>query len=124
MTATSSLHKLLADGTVRYSQVWEDHALVEEGLDVRPGDDVLSIASAGCNALGVLLREPKSVLAIDLNPAQVALVELKLRAIEVLEWGELVAFLGITPHEHRIALYERVRPRLGQRARAYWDTQE
>jgi S-adenosylmethionine-diacylglycerol 3-amino-3-carboxypropyl transferase len=121
---TSSLHKLLADGTVRYSQVWEDHALVEEGLAVGPGDDVLSIASAGCNALSMLLREPKSVLAIDLNPVQVALVELKLRAIETLTWENLLGFLGIAPHENRVALYERVRPQLGNRARAYWDTQE
>ncbi len=121
---TSSLHKLLADGTVRYSQVWEDHLLVEEGLDVRAGDDVLSIASAGCNALAALLREPKSVHAIDLNPAQVALVELKLRAIEALPWEDFVALLGIAPHEGRMGLYERVRPRLPDRARAYWDTQE
>jgi S-adenosylmethionine-diacylglycerol 3-amino-3-carboxypropyl transferase len=121
---TSSLHSLLADGTVRYSQVWEDHALVEEGLAVGPDDDVLSIASAGCNALALLLREPRSVLAIDLNPAQVALVELKLRAIEVLAWEDLVGFLGVRAHDHRLDLYARIRPRLPERARAYWDAQE
>jgi S-adenosylmethionine-diacylglycerol 3-amino-3-carboxypropyl transferase len=119
---TSSLHKLLADGTVRYSQVWEDHALLEDGLAIAPDDDVLSIASAGCNALALLLREPRSVLAIDLNPAQVALVELKLRAIEVLAWEDLVAFLGVHPHDHRLDLYARIRPRLGERARGFWDS--
>jgi S-adenosylmethionine-diacylglycerol 3-amino-3-carboxypropyl transferase len=118
---TSSLHKLLADGTVRYSQVWEDHTLVEEGLGVGPGDDVLSIASAGCNAFAALLREPKSVLAIDLNPAQLALVELKVRAIESFEWEDFVGLLGITPRTDRVALYERLRPRLSGRACAFWD---
>jgi len=121
---TSSLHRVLADGTVRYSQVWEDHALVEDGLAIAHDDDVLSIASAGCNALGVLLREPKSVLAIDLNPAQVALVELKLRAIEVLEWDDFVGFLGLRPHPQRLDLYARIRPRLDERTRGFWDSQE
>ncbi len=122
-TVTSSLHKLLADGTVRYSQVWEDHDLVTRGLEVGPEDDVLSIASGGCNALALLLREPKSVTAIDLNPAQVALVELKLRAIEALEWEDFVSLVGVAPHADRLSLYDRVRPRLGGRARAYWDSQ-
>ena len=87
---TESLERLLASGIVRYSQVWEDHALLEDGLEIPPGDDVLSIASAGCNVLALLLREPLSVAAVDLNPAQLALVELKLRAIEELTWEQFV----------------------------------
>src|SRR5438477_6486371 len=121
---TSSLHKVLAEGVIRYSQVWEDHALVEEGLDVQPGDDVLSIGSAGCNVLAVLLREPRRVLAIDLNPSQTSLIELKLRAIESLEWEELVQLVGVAPSADRLALYEKVRPRLGDAARTYWDARE
>ncbi len=121
---TSSLHRLLTEGVIRYSQVWEDHALVEDGLALGPGDDVLSIGSAGCNVLGALLREPRSVLAIDLNPAQAALIALKLRAIEALEWDEFVRFLGLAPGSDRVALYERLRTRLGERERAYWDANE
>ena len=118
---TSSLQRLLASGIVRYSQVWEDHALVEGALDVGAEDDVLSIASAGCNVLALLLCEPRSVTAVDLNPAQIALVELKLRAIEALTWEELVRLLGVAPGSDRLALYERVRPRLTPQARAHWD---
>ena len=79
-----SIERLFAEGTLRYSQVWEDHLLAEEGLKAGPGDDVLSIASAGCNVLGLLLRDVKRVVAIDLNPSQLSVVELKLRAIETL----------------------------------------
>ena len=121
---SSSLHKLLAEGVIRYSQVWEDHALVEGALEVGPGDDVLSIASAGCNVLALLLREPRSVLALDLNPAQTSLVELKLRGIEALERDELGRLIGVFPGDDRLALYERVRGRLSSTAQQFWDTRE
>jgi S-adenosylmethionine-diacylglycerol 3-amino-3-carboxypropyl transferase len=118
---TESLERLLASGIVRYSQVWEDHALLEDGLEITPDDDVLSIASAGCNVLALLLREPRSVTAVDLNPAQLALVELKLRAIEELTWEQFVRLIGVAPGDDRLHLYERVRPRLSRGACAHWD---
>ncbi|HEY2515657.1 MAG TPA: DUF3419 family protein [Polyangiaceae bacterium] len=121
---SSSLHKLLAEGVIRYSQVWEDHALVEGALDVGPGDDVLSIASAGCNVLALLLRQPRSIVALDLNPAQTSLVELKLRGIEALERDELGRLIGVFPGDDRLALYERVRGGLSPAAQQFWDARE
>ena len=119
-----SIERLFAEGTLRYSQVWEDHLLVEDGLKAGPGDDVLSIASAGCNVLGLLLREPKRVVAIDLNPSQLSVVELKLRAIEHLTHEEFVNLIGIREGLDRIALYEKVRPHLSERARQWCDVRE
>jgi S-adenosylmethionine-diacylglycerol 3-amino-3-carboxypropyl transferase len=107
---------------LRYSQVWEDHAVLEGALDVGPGDDVLSIAAAGDNTLALLLREPRSVVAIDVSTAQLALLELKLAAITVLEHEEFVALLGVREHPDRLALYARVRDSLGERARRFWDS--
>jgi len=119
-----SIERLFAEGTLRYSQVWEDHLLVEDGLKAGPGDDVLSIASAGCNVLGILLRDVKRVVAIDLNPSQLSVVELKLRAIEHLTHEEFVNLLGIRKGMDRIALYEKVRPHLSDRARTWCDVRE
>ena len=39
---------------VRYAQVWEDADVLLAGLDVRPGDACVSIASAGDNTLALL----------------------------------------------------------------------
>ncbi len=120
-----SIERLFAEGTLRYSQVWEDHLLVEEGLKAGPGDDVLSIASAGCNVLGLLLRGVKRVVAIDLNPSQLSVVELKLRAIETLTHDEFVNLMGIRDGGlDRLELYSKVRPHLSERARTWCDVRE
>ncbi len=76
----STTDTLFTSGEIRYSQVWEDAGILSRGLEIQPSDHVLSIASAGCNALALLLEEPQSVTMVDLNPAQTALCHLKLAA--------------------------------------------
>ena len=110
-----------ADAIIRYSQVWEDCALLRRALAVRPDDDILSIGSAGDNVLALLLDEPRSITAIDLNPAQVALVELKLAALRALNYHEFVCFVGARDGFDRVALYHRVRESLSASARRFWD---
>jgi S-adenosylmethionine-diacylglycerol 3-amino-3-carboxypropyl transferase len=114
---------VLAGGELRYSTVWEDHRLLEHGLDLRSGDDLLVIASAGDNVLNLLLRQPRRLIAIDVNPAQIALAELHVAAISSLDHTELLQLLGWTSAapEVRVGLYERVRRRLADASRAWWD---
>src|SRR4051812_40051699 len=112
---------ILAGGELRYSTVWEDHLLLERGLDLHPGDDVLVLSSAGDNVLNLLLREPRRIVALDVNPAQSALVELKIAAIALLDHPRFIQLLGVAPCDDRLALYESVRPRLSQQSRAWWD---
>jgi S-adenosylmethionine-diacylglycerol 3-amino-3-carboxypropyl transferase len=113
--------KNVVQGIVRYSQVWEDHAILSEGLAIGPDDHVLCIASAGCNALALLLAGAARVTAIDLNPAQAALVELKLAAYKRFEeHADFARLLGALPGD-RLALYDRVRPGLPASAQAFWD---
>ena len=110
---------------IRYSQVWEDHNLLEVGLQIKPEDDVLSISSAGDNALALLLQNPRSVTAIDMNPTQNALLALKVAAIRSLEdHADFIDFLGFgrTKPEERVALYQDViRENLDAHAQEYWD---
>jgi S-adenosylmethionine-diacylglycerol 3-amino-3-carboxypropyl transferase len=113
--------RALTDEPVRYSQVWEDHDVLRRALAIAHGADVLSICGAGCNVLSLLLEEPRSVVAVDVNPAQTALLELKLVALRRLSHGEFAAFLGARIAVDREATYERLRADLGRDARAYWD---
>ena len=103
---------------IRYARVWEDHRLVEEGLAIGAEDHVLSIGSAGCNVLNVLLREPRAVTAVDVSPAQIALVRLKLAAIAQLAHRDFLALLGHVTAD-RAAIYERLD--LDETTRAFWD---
>ena len=112
----------IADGSLRYSSVWEDHRLLERALAI--GDrDLLIIASAGCNVLNLLLRAPRRIVALDFNPAQTALVELKLAAIRTLSHPELLGLLGMRGAGDRLDLYDRVRSSMSESARHWWDAQ-
>jgi S-adenosylmethionine-diacylglycerol 3-amino-3-carboxypropyl transferase len=106
---------------IRYAQCWEDADVLLDGLDVRPGDVCLSIASAGDNALALLTRSPALVLALDLSPAQLACVELRVAAYRALEHAELLELIGSTPSRRRGDLYRRCRPLLSAEARDFWD---
>src|SRR5205823_5240963 len=75
---------------VRYAQCWEDAHILVEALDVQPGDVCLSIASAGDNAIALLTKHPARVIALDLSPAQLACVELRVAAYQTLEHAELL----------------------------------
>ncbi|MGM0601087.1 MAG: DUF3419 family protein, partial [Candidatus Rifleibacteriota bacterium] len=68
-----------------YSNVWEDPELNRLSLKCEPGQNILSITSGGCNSLCLLLEDPKKLISIDLNPAQLAMLELKRAAIIELE---------------------------------------
>lgn len=106
-----------------YSQCWEDPDVARAALRVRPGDTILAIAAAGDNVLALLQDDPARIVAVDVNPAQTALVLLKMAAIERLtEPGRVAAFLGANPASDRVATYQRdIRPALPGDARRYWD---
>ncbi len=108
---------------IRYSQVWEDHALLEDALEITPEDDVLSITSAGDNALALMLQNPNSVTCVDMNPTQTALTALKIAAIRhIPDHADFLGFLGFAPDDHRVARYRDVlRHEVDEATRTYWD---
>ena len=74
---------------IHYSQCWEDPTTLIKALRISPEDNVISIASGGDNTLALLLENPKSITAIDSNPAQIYLCELKIKAIHEKVYGEV-----------------------------------
>ncbi len=108
---------------LRYAQCWEDADVLLEALDVQPDDVCLSIASAGDNTLALLAGNPSRVIALDLNPAQLASLELRVAAFRVLEHSELLELIGSRPSNRRTILYQRCRSLLSQPARRFWDGQ-
>lgn len=121
--AASEIGARMRFDTLRYSLVWEDIALLRDGLAVQPSDDVLCITSAGDNVLGLLLEEPRSVTAIDLNPCQNRLLELKIAAIRAVDHADFLALLGIVPSPRRMQIYGACRALLSDDAAAWWDGQ-
>lgn len=110
---------------LRYAQVWEDHRLLEAALSIGHHDDVLSIGSAGDNALALLAQGPASVTAVDISPAQIAHLQLKLTAIARLDHPDFLTLLGDDPDGRRgadrLALYHALRAELPAPAQQFWD---
>ncbi len=107
---------------LRYAQCWEDADILLEALDVQPGHVCLSIASAGDNTLAILSRRPKRVIALDLSPAQVACLELRVAAYRELSHREMLELIGSLPSNCREHLYRRCRSLLSPDACEFWDT--
>jgi S-adenosylmethionine-diacylglycerol 3-amino-3-carboxypropyl transferase len=106
---------------VRYAQCWEDADVLLDALAVQPGDVCLSVASAGDNTLALLAKHPAKVFAVDPNPAQLACLELRVAAYRLLEYDDLLVFMGSRRGQHRLQLYAICRRLLSRHARAYWD---
>ena len=107
---------------IRYAQVWEDADVLIDGLDIQPGHFCVSIASAGDNALALLTRNPARVVAVDLNPAQLACLELRVAAYRELDHSELLELIGSRESTRRTVLYSRCRAALANDTRAFWDS--
>lgn len=106
---------------IRYAQVWEDADVLVRAMALKPGAQALSIASAGDNAFALLTQRPGRVVALDLNPAQLACVDLRRAAYVELEHGEFLELMGSRPSRRREELYQRCRPLLVPAYRDFWD---
>lgn len=105
-----------------YNACWEDPACDRQALRLGGEDEVLVITSAGCNALDYALRGPRRVVAVDANPRQGALLELKIAAIRACGDEEVFALFGEGRHPDAAGLYRRrLRNLLSPTARAFWD---
>lgn len=91
-----------------------------DAMDVRPGARLLSICSAGDNSLMLLLKDPALVVAADLNPVQLHLLELKKAAIGELSREETLQLLGFNACERRLQLLARITRSMDPAAVKYW----
>ena len=112
----------LFEGLV-YAQIWEDPEVDMAALDLGPDRRLVTIASGGCNVMSYLLADPMHVLAVDLNPAHLALLELKLTAARHLPDADAFQRLFVTGFDRgNLELYHRwLAPRLSAASRAWWE---
>jgi S-adenosylmethionine-diacylglycerol 3-amino-3-carboxypropyl transferase len=107
-----------------YNTCWEDPAVDRAALGLAPGDTLLAITSAGCNVLDYALAGVRRVHAVDANPRQTALLELKLAGIRALAYEDFYAMFGEGRHPGFHWLYRScLREQLSPFARAFWDRQ-
>ncbi|MEM1236314.1 MAG: DUF3419 family protein [Pseudomonadota bacterium] len=81
---------------------------------------MLCITGSGTRPLDLLMSDAEEVIAFDVNPAQNALLALKIAGIEALDHADFLALTGVT-EGNRLALYDQVRGALDPGMRVYWD---
>ncbi len=116
------LFDLVHQKNLVYNQCWEDPRLDREAMNLTPEDEVLMITSAGCNALDYAIESPKSIYCVDVNPAQTALIELKIAGIRNLDYDLFFDIFGKGYYPGFDQVYkEKLRPFLSMESRKFWD---
>lgn len=126
MPLTDHIHQAVFDSlynsSLLYNACWEDPACDRAALRLAPEDEVLVITSGGCNALDYALCAPRRVWAVDANPRQTALLELKLAGIRTLDHADFFQLFGVGRHPGFADLYRRhLRGELSIPSRRFWD---
>ncbi|KAI1872037.1 uncharacterized protein JN550_004240 [Neoarthrinium moseri] len=104
-----------------YAFTWEDTRVDERILKLKSDDVVLAICSAGDNILSYALQSPARIHAVDLNPTQSHLLELKVAAYSSLPYEDFWKIFGDGKHpDFRSLLISKMSPHLSSRAFQYW----
>ncbi len=109
------------DKKINYSQCWEDPLVLIKALKINQIDNIISITSGGDNTIALSLENPRSIIAIDANPAQNYLLELKLVAIKNLSYEDFLEFLGVSDSKRRIEIFLALKEHLSSGAREWWE---
>jgi S-adenosylmethionine-diacylglycerol 3-amino-3-carboxypropyl transferase len=112
----------LAFSNLVYPQIWEDPLVDLEALQLTPETSVITIASGGCNVLSYSTARPAQITAVDINPAHVALLKLKLAAARHLpDYETFFRFFGAADSRANVQVYQQhILPHLDATTAQYW----
>ncbi len=113
---------------IRYANCWEDADILLDGLQTNEQSRVLSIGSAGDNSFSFLAQNPAIVVAVDINPIQLKLIELKKAAISILNRTDYLEFYGFSKSKKRAFLFAQIKLELEKSGKKdiskYWEKRE
>jgi S-adenosylmethionine-diacylglycerol 3-amino-3-carboxypropyl transferase len=82
---------------------------------------ILCLTGSGTRPLDMLLSSADEVIALDMNPMQNALLQLKVAGIKTLDHSDFLSFLGIGQHKTGNTYYGQLRVQLSPAMRNFWD---
>ncbi|PRY75487.1 S-adenosylmethionine-diacylglycerol 3-amino-3-carboxypropyl transferase [Yoonia maritima] len=119
---TSEIETKAAFYYIRYAQLWEDADILAEGLGECAGATLVSICSAGDNALAMLTLDPSKVVVVDLSPAQIACLNLRIGAFRNLNHTEFLELMGARSSTRRDVLLAKSLAGLNSDTQEFWKT--
>jgi S-adenosylmethionine-diacylglycerol 3-amino-3-carboxypropyl transferase len=120
----SEIETKAAFDQIRYAQLWEDADVLTQALGDCAGGTLVSICAAGDNALAMLTLDPAKVVVVDLSPAQIACLKLRIGAFSHLTHPEFLELMGARPSIRRKALLKRALIDADPETRAVWEPLE
>jgi len=118
--AHDALFNRVHGGNLIYNTCWEDPRLDHQMLNLQADSRVVMITSAGCNALDYLCADPAEIHAVDMNPRQNALLQLKVATIQSCSFATIFKVFGQGRHPDFKALLNYMRGCLHPYALEYW----
>lgn len=113
--------KTIHNRNLIYNASWEDPRIDRKLLGLDGRSRVVVLTSAGCNVLDYLLDSPAEIHAVDINPRQNALLNLKLALIRRGNFGDLFQMFGVGAHDAFHEVYDDLKQYLSISDRKFWD---
>ncbi len=117
---TSEIASKAAFDQIRYAQLWEDADVLVSALEGKRDATFVSICSAGDNALAMLTLDPKRVIVVDLSPAQIECLSLRIAAMRILDHAAFLELLGARTSTRRGALLDLVTQSMPPASQVFW----
>jgi S-adenosylmethionine-diacylglycerol 3-amino-3-carboxypropyl transferase len=121
ISETRELPVSWARDSILFSSCNEDSGSELRAFGDLSGKHVLCITAGGGRVLNLLVGQPDVIWAVDLNPVQNYLLELKVAGMRELDHAGYLRFLGVRDGDDRLATYQRIRGELGTGARSFFD---
>ncbi len=116
-----ALERLAFGSGLVFNQTWEDPDVDQQALGISEDDVALAIASAGDSVLTYALARPRKIYAVDLNPAQIYLLNLKIAAAQHLDYADFWHLFSLNPAPRAHVIYQSLRAHLNADARRFSD---
>jgi len=105
---------------LNYSLGNEDWHVEEQALNVKTNDKIVCVTASGDRPMHLLLTDCEKVSAIDMNPIQNYLLELKLAAISCLDYDDYLAFIGCDKSDNRLKTFLKLKKFMSNEAFQFW----
>lgn len=121
-SASQLFTKRKAQNKLIQSQTWADSHIDLLALDLKPAANIVTIAAGACHALAYLSTKPAAIHCVDDNQAQLALLEIKAKAlIHLPDYDAVLKFLAQPHQSDNLKRYQRhLRANLSDNASHYW----
>ncbi len=104
-----------------YSFGNEDWVTEKRALNIQKGDNIVCVTASGDRPLNLLTEDCGSIVAVDANPMQNALLDLKKAAIGELDYEDYLTFLGLKIGKKRLDTYQILREKISQTSDKLWE---